>query len=203
MDRFSIAFICTGNRFRSALAEAFVHRLTRGLPVLTQSYGTLQLGAAPALPEAIVIARACGIDLSEHSARCVRGASLGSLDLVLGFDDDHVRQAVVDGHAPRRRSFTVRELVRLLAEVTPPDANDPLERARVIVEQAAEQRNAHPTGPSDGVRDPLGAPWKVYLETAAEVQQLSVQLVASLFGVDARELPPVPPRLKKPRRWRR
>jgi protein-tyrosine-phosphatase len=203
MDIFSIAFICTGNRFRSALAEAFVHRLTRALPVTTQSYGTLQLGAAPALPEAIVIARACGIDLSEHSARCVSDASLGSLDLVLGFDRDHVRHAVVDAHALRHRSFTVREFVRLVGEITPPDTDDLVEQARDVVEQAAEQRNAHPTGASDGVRDPLGAPWKVYLETAAEVQQLSVQLAASLFGVDARELPPVPPRLKKPRRWRR
>jgi protein-tyrosine-phosphatase len=70
METFSIAFVCTGNRFRSPLAEAFVRRLTLGLPVETVSFVTLELEQAPPLDEALEIALWCGID----SPRAVRSA---------------------------------------------------------------------------------------------------------------------------------
>ena len=81
MDTFSIAFVCTGNRFRSPLAEAFVRRLTLGFPVSTESYGTLQLEDAPPLPEAVDIALSCGVSLSEHRTRYLNNASLQNVDL--------------------------------------------------------------------------------------------------------------------------
>jgi protein-tyrosine-phosphatase len=206
MDTFSIVFICTGNRFRSALAEAFVQRLTVGLPVRAQSFGTLELPDAPALPEAITIARSCDIDLTGHRACCVSSASLADVDLVLGFDDSHVRHAVVDADAPRKQSFTLKHFVRLLAAVAPLEDSNVAIRARDAVEQAAEHRRSHPASASDEVGDPLGRPWRVYRETAAEIRELSLQLVATLFGVSGSSgLPPVPSRLKRPspvRWWR-
>src|SRR5438128_7342059 len=111
---FSITFVCTGNRFRSPLAEAFVHRLTLGLPVTADSYGTLSLEDAPPLPEAVELALSCGISLSDHRTRYLNKASLQDVDLLLGFEPAHVHQAVVDARAPRERSFTVRDFVALL-----------------------------------------------------------------------------------------
>jgi len=121
LDTFSIVFLCTGNRFRSPLAEAFVRRLTVGLPVTTQSFGTLELEGAPALPEALELGLQCGLDLSSHRTRHLGHASLDQVDLVLGFEETHVRGAVVDAKAPRRRAFTLREIARLLpaAEASP------------------------------------------------------------------------------------
>ena len=194
MEVISIAFVCTGNRFRSVLAEAFVRRLTLGLPVTTESFGTLELDGAPPLPEAVKLARWSGVDVTGHTTRCVSGASLADLDLVLGFDVSHVRQAVVEAQARRDRSFTMKELVRVLDEVRPAEQDNVVARARDAIRQA-EALRASELAPrlSDGMRDPLGSSWKVYQETAAEVRELSLKLVSALFGVtDAGVLPPLP-----------
>ena len=69
----SVAFVCTGNRFRSPIAEALFVRDTEGLPVRTESLGTLDLGPRPAVPEAVALAETMGLDLSGHLARSLTG----------------------------------------------------------------------------------------------------------------------------------
>ena len=193
-NTFSIVFVCTGNRFRSPLAEAFVRRLSLGLPVTTESFGTLELEDAPALPEALEIGLRCGLDLSSHRTRHVGHASLDQVDLVLGFDETHVQRAVVDAKAPRRRAFTLRGIARLLpaAEVSPQE--DVILRARHALDQL-EELGAADLEPRrhDDMQDPFGRSWNVYRETAAEIRELSILLVETLFGItDTRGLPPVP-----------
>lgn len=199
MDAFSIAFVCTGNRFRSPLAAAFVHRLTLGLPVETESYGTLRVEDAPPLPEAAEIAVWCGISLAEHRTRYLNSASLQNVDLLLGFEPAHVRQAVVDALAPRERSFTLRDFVSLLPPHGAPPANGELvARARSLVADAG-QRSADSTG-SASIPDPFGGPWKVYRQTAVEIRELTITLVERLFGVsDSSGLTPVPTKLGRAR----
>jgi len=202
LDTFSIVFVCTGNRFRSPLAEAFVRRLSLGLPVTTESFGTLELEDAPALPEALEIGLRCGLDLSSHRTRHVGHASLDQVDLVLGFDETHVQRAVVDAKAPRRRAFTLRGIARLLpaAEVSPQE--DVILRARHALDQLEEMRAADlESRRHDDMQDPFGRSWNVYRETAAEIRELSILLVETLFGItDTRGLPPVP--IKRDRgRW--
>jgi len=202
LDTFSIVFVCTGNRFRSPLAEAFVRRLTLGLPVTTESFGTLELEDAPALPEALEIGLQCGLDLSSHRTRHVGHASLDQVDLVLGFDETHVRRAVVDAKAPRRRAFTLRGIARLLpaAEVFPQE--DVILRARQALDQLEEMRGAEPESERrDEMPDPFGRSWNVYRDTAAEIRELSIQLVETLFGItDTGGLPPVPTKRDRGRR---
>ena len=201
MDTFSIAFVCTGNRFRSPLAAAFVRRLTLGLPVSTESYGTLRVEDAPPLSEAVEIALWCGISLSEHRTRYVNEASLQDIDLLLGFEPAHVRQAVVDAQAPRERSFTLGDFVPLLpAYGAPSPEEDVVTRARYLV-AAAGERFADSTGlKSQSMRDPFGGPWKLYRRTASEIRELSVGLAERLFGVtDLSRVPPVPTKLGRAR----
>jgi len=201
VDTFSIAFVCTGNRFRSPLAEAFVRRLTLDLPVTTESYGTLRVEDAPPLPEAVEIALWCGVSLAEHRTRYVNEASLQNVDLLLGFEPGHVRQAVVDAQAPRARSFTLGDFVPLLpAYGARPPEEDVVTRARDLV-AAAGERLADSTGrKSQTVRDPYGGPWKVYLRTASEIRELTIALAERLFGVtDVSGLRPVPTRLGRTR----
>src|SRR5947199_226281 len=64
-DRFSLLFLCAGNRFRSPLAAAFVRRLTLGLPVEVASAGMLQIGDSPPLPEARTLGAVCGVDVPD------------------------------------------------------------------------------------------------------------------------------------------
>ena len=96
---FSIAFVCTGNRFRSPLARAFVERLTLGLPIEVVTAGTLEIEGAPVLSEAQELGTWCGVDLSGHRSLPLSKLPLGDLDLVLGFEEQHVRRAVVDAGA--------------------------------------------------------------------------------------------------------
>ena len=203
MDTFSIAFVCTGNRFRSPLAEAFVHVLTLELPVTTGSYGTLPLENAPPLPEAVELALSCGISLANHRTRYLNNASLWDVDLLLGFEPAHIQQAVVDADAPRERSFTLRDFVSLLPAAARPAARDEdvVERARSLV-AAAGVRVAEFSKPTmSATRDPFGGPWKLYRQTASEIRDLSVTLVERLFGVaDAHGLPPVPQKLGQARK---
>jgi protein-tyrosine phosphatase len=201
VEAFSIAFVCTGNRFRSPLAEAFVRRLTLGLPVTVGSYGTLSLENAPPLPEAIEIASQSGILLSDHRTRYLNNASLETLDLLIGFESAHIQQAVVDARAPRARSFTLRDLVSLLPAGEPTGRNeDVVERARRLV-AAAGDRLAESSRPTMGATpDPFGGPWKLYRQTASDIRDLSVTLVERLFGVEiADSLPPVPKKLGRAR----
>jgi protein-tyrosine phosphatase len=206
VDTFSITFVCTGNRFRSPLAEAFVHRLTLELPVTTDSYGTLSQENAPPLPEAVEIARSCGISLSDHRTRYLNNASLEDVDLLLGFEPAHIRQAVVDAEAPRGRSFTMLDFVPLLpaAGLAAPE-EEVVKRARALVAAAGERLAESQKPNMSAMRDPFGGPWKVYRQTASEIRDLSVTLVERLFGVaDAHSLPPVPKKLGRTRKtlWR-
>jgi len=207
VDVFSIAFVCTGNRFRSPLAEAFVQRLTLGLPVTVESFGTLPLENALPLKEATEIALWCGISLSSHRTRYVNNASLEEVDLLLGFEPAHIQQAVVDARAPRERSFTLGDFVSLLPAAAGPAARDQdvVERARSLV-AAAGVRFAEFSKPTmRATRDPFGGPWKLYRQTASDIRDLSVTLVERLFGVaDAHGLPPVPRKLGQARKtlWR-
>ena len=52
--RFQIVFVCTGNRFRSPIAAAFVQKHGAGLPLDLRSLGTLDTGPAPPLAEAVL-----------------------------------------------------------------------------------------------------------------------------------------------------
>jgi protein-tyrosine phosphatase len=178
-ERFQVVFICTGNRFRSAIAEALTTRLTEGLPVDVSSAGTLDLGAIGVLPEALELAPELGVDLSFHRTRCVRDVELGGVDLVLGFERVHLATAVVECGAARERTFTLPELVSL---VPPGDASsdgDPVAQARDLVRRADETRDS---SSRLELADPLGGPPELFRHTARQLQGLTAALVAALFG---------------------
>jgi protein-tyrosine phosphatase len=206
VDQYSIVFVCSGNRFRSPLAEAFVRRLTVGLPVVVRSFGTLRLGSAPTLPEASELGVWFGVDLSQHRARQLGSEPIGDADLLIGFDEEHVRRAVIDGNAPKDRGFAFRQIVSLAEQVEVAEDENIVQRARRVVEEAAALRAAD----SDAWRtepfaDPFGKSWRVYREAAVEIRELSLRLVAALFGVtETTGLPPLPPDVarRRPRRRR-
>jgi protein-tyrosine phosphatase len=180
---FRILFVCTGNRCRSPLAEVQLRHLARGLPIEVGSVGLLELGPAPAPPELIEVARASGLDLSAHRARGLASVDLSDVDLVIGLERAHVAAAVVDGNAPYDRVFSLREVVRLLERIEPPDSDDLVERARTAVARAHEARGADPGFvPGEDVEDPFGGPREGYLTMARDVGDLCRRLLAGLVG---------------------
>ena len=201
---FSICFICRGNRFRSPLAQAFVERLTLGLPVQISTAGTLEWDNVPALSEARQIAVLSGVDLSEHRSQRLSNLSLEAVDLVIGFEEEQVRRAIVDARARQANTFTFREFVRLVRNYVRVPESMTVEGARSAVSFAEALRRRDPAaGKEPGMPDPFGRSWKAQLEIAAETRDLSIELVQHLFGVDGSDaLPPIPENIRRRGRWR-
>jgi protein-tyrosine-phosphatase len=198
LDSFSIVFLCTGNRFRSPLAAACLRRLTLGLPVEVASRGSLRLNGSGALPEALELALWLGVDLSPHRAEQLDPSSLRGLDLLVGFEQGHVRHAVIDCGFPRERAFAINELVASLQDCRAL-ADDIVQRARLAVAHAHENRGQVPRSPD--IPDPFGRPWKVQCRIAAEIRDASIQLASSLFGVtNTMGLPSLPEKVPRRRR---
>jgi len=178
-----VAFVCTGNRFRSPLAAALLAEEADELAEVC-SLGVLKLGPAPALPEAVDLAKTFGIDLAGHRARDLDQLNLESFDLVLGFERMHVRAAVVDAFARIERTFTLPELVELIESIPEPSSrHDPVEQARNRVAQAHGLRS--PDFRSSAVAeiaDPLGRTAREQRRTAHELQELVGRLAWALFA---------------------
>ena len=178
---FDVVFVCTGNRARSALSEALYRRYAFGIDTRARSFGTLDVGDAPALEHAVDAGRSLGVDLAAHSAVALSSGALEEADLVLGFEPHHVAAAVIDGAAAPGRTFLLRELVDLLEPAT--QAGGTVVDAREAVAAAHERR---PKSRGDVARyvipDPVGQAPGVMLAMATEIDELIRRVVWGLFG---------------------
>lgn len=197
--RFQLVFICTGNRFRSPLAEAVVEPLVAHLPVVLSSFGTLDLAGAPPLRAATKEAKKLGLDLSAHRSRTLVGADLSEADLIVGFEAAHVGAAVLEAHAPRKRTFLLTELVELLEASAPPETDDPLERARTALVRADAIRRQYPVPGQAEIPDPFGGSARMARDIAREVERRADLLARAMFGLQADE-PGRPHRSRRPLR---
>jgi protein-tyrosine phosphatase len=178
---FDLVIVCTGNRARSPIAEAFLRAYVGELPLRIRSVGTLDVGPAPPLREAIQAAAAHGIDIRAHRARSLRSERLDDVDLVLGFERSHLARATIECGAPRARVFAMSQLVSLLESIEPPMSRDPILRAREAITRADALRSRSPDTPAE-IADPLGGSRRVYWQTVAQIRDLSIRLAVGLFG---------------------
>ncbi|MBA2274705.1 MAG: low molecular weight phosphatase family protein [Actinobacteria bacterium] len=187
---FEIVYLCTGNRCRSPMAEAWTRHLAlqRDLPLVVGSAGTLDLGPVGSPTPALDVMQEAGIDLSGHRARPLATVEMATADLVIGFERYHVAAAVVDGRVPYGRAFTLIELVRLLETSEPFEGRgsvDPharVEGARRAVDRAHGSRGEADLGTGEDLPDPFGAPASVYVVTSERIAELSERLLRGLFG---------------------
>jgi protein-tyrosine-phosphatase len=194
-ETFDVAFVCTGNRYRSVIAEATFRAATEGLPVRIGSFGTLDVGPAPPLPDALLAARELGLDISSHLARCLVGADLRAASLVVGFELAHVAAAVVEARAAEERSFTLLELIELIDRVGVASDDDPFEQATQIVSRAHAARAASPTRPTGAeIHDPIGKRRSLQRAIARDVYVSANELATRLFG-DRAQLGTKPPHI--------
>ena len=177
-DELEVVFVCTGNVFRSAIAEAALRGRSVDLPVRTSSAGTLDLQGAPAHAAAVELGLASGFDLSAHRSRWLGGLDLSGSDLVIGFERAHVAAAVVDSGSDRSRTFTLPELVELLERAGPIQTRG-VEGARAAVRRVGQLRTSSSGFPE--IRDPIGGPPSVFTETGNSVVELVARLMNQLF----------------------
>ena len=172
-----ILVVCTGNICRSPMAEGFlraalVERLGETAPVVT-SAGTAGWEGSGAMIESIRSAQERGVDIRTHVARRLTGEMLDDADLIVCMATDHRETIVATRPNLEARTFTIKELVRLM-EASPVGGAF---AARVAA--AAAGRNGAAL-PAEDVRDPLGDPIDGYREVADELHDLSDRLAAAL-----------------------
>lgn len=141
---FRVVFVCTGNRFRSVLAAAAFRSVAVHLPVEVDSCGTLDVGAAQPLPEAMAVAAMYGLDLSGHVTKSLSTADLSHESLVVGFEPRHMSAAVEIAGARAERTFLLRELNELLDHVDVAPTADPIARAIQTIVGANVYRRLEP-----------------------------------------------------------
>jgi protein-tyrosine-phosphatase len=167
-DTFSVVFVCTGNQFRSPLAEAvFAREASR--PVRVSSCGTAAVEGSAAFAEAQELVSELSVDLSRHRSRGL--SKLAGADLVVGFERTHVERAVVDAGAPRERTFTLPQAVGLL-EASPREGSP---RERVEALQVGNVFDA------PEIEDPIGLRTARQREVMAEIEDLTKRLARALF----------------------
>jgi protein-tyrosine-phosphatase len=191
-DTFHVVFICTGNRFRSVLAEHHLRRATSGLPVSVTSFGTLNAPGVAPLADAVELAAVAGLDLGAHRSRPLHGQDLRGADLVVGFERNHVASAVVDAGAPREKTFGAYELAELLSRIELPGDLSVQERARHAVARANAGR-ADSGRAFRELADPVGRGSSFAAETAALVRDQVARIAFGLFGAGPATSPAVPP----------
>jgi protein-tyrosine-phosphatase len=185
LSDFRAAFVCTGNRFRSPLAAALFRREAEqlGVSVDVQSFGLLELAGSPALGEALELGNGFGVELTSHRSRALRRGALEDSDLVVGFERVHVAAAVVDAGARREVTYTLPELVSLLARVRQSPSEPAATGARELVLAASSQRadtEAFTDVPE--LADPAGQPYRRQEELAVRVADLTQALARRLFS---------------------
>jgi protein-tyrosine phosphatase len=183
--------ICTGNVCRSPAAVAM---LRQAFPAaVVTSAGTRAAVGAPADERIARIAEAHGLLLWGHRAAQLTRDLVAESDLVLTAAREHRSAAVALVPGALRRSFTLRELARLVPLV--PDADRPPvdpqavrdgTRLVQLAAAAVRRRHANPHGPElDDLVDPIGRP-------LPEVEAVYAGLDLAVGALVTEALAPVP-----------
>lgn len=114
---YRVLVVCTGNTCRTPMAVAILReRLSdTDIPAEVRSAGTQALDGAPAHFEAQAVARAAGLDLTDHRSQPLTPDLVRWADIVLGMSRRHVVAA---------REMDDAADVRLLTEFDPAGAHD-------------------------------------------------------------------------------
>lgn len=197
-NQLRVVFVCTGNRFRSPLAAAYMRRLLAGSNVEVSSCGTASVArkALPPLPEAIELATSSAIDLSSHRTQWIGDVSLAHADLVVGFERAHVAAAVLEGGAAKAKTFVLGELLALLRQIDTANTASSAKDVRDSVARADAARRAAPLRQHE-LPDPFGRSRRFAERTAVDVWTLTSELVGLLFPQALPKAALPKPRLKR------
>jgi protein-tyrosine phosphatase len=161
VPRFQVLTVCTGNLYRSPLAECLQRdRLSAAAGTIrVSSAGTEAVPGTPMAASAASLLAGRGGDPSRMVARRLTAALVEGSDLVLGAATEH-REAVVRLSPVRTlsRAFSLREFARLVRAEDAAGVVDPAARFAALVKGAAGRRGCGLAEPADDdVADPLGA----------------------------------------------
>lgn len=188
---FAVLTVCTGNVCRSPVAELLLANALRDVSGFEfGSAGTRALLGKGVPPTTLAMSREYGLNASEHRARQLTDDQIRGADLIITMAREHRRAVVERVPGAVRRTFTLRELARIVdgthggigeAKIAHPDASDALREA--VSQAAARRGSVGPTAdPNDlDVIDPFGQPETVYRRSFEQLIP-AAQSVARFLG---------------------
>lgn len=189
----AVLLVCTGNICRSPMAEGLLaDRSTRllGGAIRVRSAGTYARRANAPMPEAQQAARDLGVDISGLHSDPLDDEMVRSADIVLTMTTEQRDEVLGLVPEARERTFTLKEIVLLLAALPAPPRPATRETLLLRVAEAHELRERGTTPVADeDVSDPLGMSVETYRAVAWEIDSLVDGLVSGLFGGEREEKP--------------
>ena len=184
----SILVVCTGNVCRSPIAEgllrdALAERFGDHAPHVS-SAGTAAWEGESAMKESVAAAAERGTDISGHIARTVTGTMVEHAALVVTMATEHRDALSRFSPDTAHKTFTLKELVRLLEKLEPAEeTGEPVPLSERVGPADAMRRTGFKGNPHDeDVVDPLGMPMESYRAIAWELDGWVTRLVDGLYG---------------------
>ncbi|MFI7702587.1 hypothetical protein [Nonomuraea sp. NPDC049480] len=179
---FRILLVCTANICRSAMAEVIAGAMlhSSALPVATGSAGVRALIGQPMAPHAAATLARLGLDGRAHRARMLDLDLVRSSDLLLTMEAGHVAVAANLDPEAAQKTFTLPEFAQLASGAGHRRyRSDTVERARAIVQSAAERRDHRR---AMEVYDPYGGPPEGYEACAKTLGEALSHALGALLG---------------------
>jgi protein-tyrosine phosphatase len=180
-------FVCTGNIYRSPMAEAFFRSgvKARGLDFTVASAGLIH-SDRPIAPAALSRVERADPQMAAHRAKLLRVDDVVSADLIIGMTRAHVRAVVVLVPDAWPRTFTLKELVRRGTRIGPRQTGQTLSDWLAAV--GAQRSRSDLLGDSvlDDIADPVAGSTSLVRIVAREIRS-SVRALIELISPTAGE----------------
>ena len=181
-------FVCTGNIYRSPMAEAFFRSgvKERGLDFTVASAGLLD-SDRPIAPTALSHVERADPQMAAHRTNLLRAADVLSADLIIGVTRAHVREVVVLVPDAWPRTFTLKELVCRGSRIGPRQPGQSLSDWLVAV--GAQRSRSDLLGDSvlDDIEDPVAGSTSLVRIVAREIRS-AVRALIELISPTAGEV---------------
>jgi protein-tyrosine phosphatase len=172
------------------MAEGFLRDRSRRLldgDLDVGSAGTWARLGSPPMPEAIEAAAERGVDVAHLRSDPIEREAIERADLVVTMAAEHRDEILHIEPDAEPKTFTLKELVRLVAALPEAPPNTDRDAALGRIAEAHRLRTGPEAPPirDEDVSDPLGLGLQTYRAKAWEIEEHVDALIRGLFGIEA------------------